>query len=253
MITINFNPVYFEENIALGNHMFQYCVCRLVAEKNGYNFYIPYGQYLSKCFSNLELGKNDGGIKNYYNEENTQKFNQNIFSISDFTNLNGYYQTDKYFIQNENDVKSWFKVEIDNSTIKIIEKYPIEKFCYIHLRGGDYKLAGHSLLPKKYFVEAIEIVKNKFPDLSFVVITDDISLSKSYFPDLDVISNDVVTDFKSLYFSKYSIISNSSFSWWSSWLSDKIITIAPDNWLNYNAKHLGCHPIDIKTSKFIYI
>lgn len=253
MITINFQTVLSEENIGLGNKMFQYCVYRLIAEKNAYNFYIPYAQHIIKCFPNLELGRNDGDIKNYYTEDNTQRFDKNIFSVSDYTNLNGFFQTDKYFSNYEDRVKSWFKIEVDNLTKNILDKYPIEDYCFIHLRGRDYKLGGHSLLPKEYYISAIGIIKSKFPNLSFVVVTDDIELSKSYFPEIDAISNDVVTDFKSLYFSKYSIISNSSFSWWSSWLSDKIVTIAPEKWLNYNQPSMGWHPIDIKTSKFIYI
>jgi hypothetical protein len=253
MITVNFNPVSVDTNIALGNHMFQYCVCRLIAEKNGYEFYIPYGQYLAKVFPNLSFGSKDGEILNYYYEEANQKYNPSVFKISDFTNLNGYYQTDKYLIDNIDKIKSWFKIDIDDKTFEVIDKYPVDDFCYIHIRGGDYKSAQHFSLPIKYYLDAIDIIKSKFPELSFVVVTDDVEFSKSYFPDFDVISNDVVTDFKSLYFSKYLIIANSSFSWWSGWLSNKLITIAPSNWLNYNKPSLGYHPIDIKTDKFIFI
>lgn len=249
MITINFNPVYVENNIALGNHMFQYCVCRIAAEKNGYNFYIPYGQYLSKCFPNLDFGVKDGEIVNYYNEGRSQVYNPSALNVPDFTNLNGYYQTDKYLVGNEDKVKSWFSIDMDDETQKILDRYPIDEYCYIHLRGSDYKIAGQSLLPKRYYSDAM----SKLSKLSFVIITDDVDLAKSYFPDIDVISSDVVTDFKALYFSKYSIISNSSFSWWASWLSDKVVTIAPSNWLNYNNPNMGYHPIDIKTDKFIFI
>ena len=253
MITVNFNPVSVDTNIALGNHMFQYCICRLIAEKNGYNFYIPYGQYLAKCFPKLDFGLKDGEISNYYYESRSQQYDPSIFNLKDFTNLNGYYQTDKYLLEDIDNIKSWFSVEMDDSTNQVLDKYPIDKFCYIHIRGGDYKIAGHLLLPIKYYLDAIDIIKVRFPELSFVIITDDVNFSKSYFPDIDVISSDVVTDFKSLYFSKYLIIANSSFSWWSSWLSDKVITIAPSNWLNYNKPSLGYHPIDIKTEKFIFI
>ena len=34
MITINFNQVHVENDIALGNHLFQYAICRIVALKN---------------------------------------------------------------------------------------------------------------------------------------------------------------------------------------------------------------------------
>lgn len=254
MITVNFNIVTAEDNIALGNHMFQYAICRLIAEKNNYNFYIPYGHYLIKVFPNLNLGINDGKIINTYQEADTQKYNESIFDISDFTNLNGYYQTDKYFNKNEEKVKSWFSIEIDEKTNFILNKYPIDKYCYIHIRGGDYKIAGHSLLPKEYYQNAInKINESKNEKKSFLIITDDINLSKSYFPDIEAISNDVATDFKLLYFCKNIIMSNSSFSWWASWISDKEISIAPNNWLNYNRPELGFHPIDINSNKFTFI
>jgi hypothetical protein len=62
-----------------------------------------------------------------------------------------------------------------------------------------------------------------------------------------------MVDFKLMYNSKYCILSNSTFSWWSSWLTEKEISIAPNNWLNYNNPELGFHPIDIKTDKFLYV
>ena len=86
----------------------------------------------------------------------------------------------------------------------------------------------------------------------FKIVTDDIELSKSYFPNLEIISEDVITDFKLLRSCKYSIISPSTFSWWARWLSSGI-TIAPNNWLNYNNPDKGFYPVDIKSNKFIYI
>ena len=253
MISVNFNRVFVETNIALGNHMFQYCVCRLSAEKNGYNFYIPYGQYLTKCFPNIDLGMPDGQILHTYVDDNsTQRYNPSVFHVQNFTNLHGFDQTDKYFIGDEEKIKSWFKVDIDDNTKKIVDKYPVDNFCYIHIRGGDYK-ASDWLLPKEYYESGIKEIRKFKSDISFVIITDDVELSKSLFPDIDVISLDVVSDFKSLYYSRYSIISNSSFSWWASWLSNKEIVIAPNNWLNYNNPQKGFYPVDIKTDKFIYI
>ena len=63
MITVHFNQVFVEQDIALGNHLFQYCICRIVAMKNGYNFFIPYSGKLKECFPNLDLGVSDGIIR----------------------------------------------------------------------------------------------------------------------------------------------------------------------------------------------
>jgi hypothetical protein len=253
MISINFNRVFVDTNIALGNHMFQYTICRIISLKNNYGFFIPDGGYLVKCFNNIDLGVNDGSITNYFSEDiSKQLYDPNIFNIPNFTNLKGFFQTDKYFKGYEELVKSWFAVDMDDETNTFIEKYPVDDYCYIHIRGIDYKDAGW-VLPEKYFNDAMKKVKKVKNNISFVIITDDIEYSKKILPNIDILSNNVVTDFKLLYNSKYSIISNSSFSWWSSWLTDKKITVAPLNWLYYNEPSKGFYPMDVKTDKFIYI
>jgi hypothetical protein len=253
MITAYFNKIFVDTNIALGNHLFQYVLCRLIATKNNYNFFMPHESYLTKCFKNLDMGVKDGNIRHTFREDaSKQTYNPNLFNIQDFTNLHGYFQTDKYYEGSEELIKSWFEVDIDDNCKEIINNYPIDNVCYIHIRGGDYKDAGW-MLPKKYFEGAMDEVRKLKSDISFVIITDDVEVSKQMFPHIDVLSKDVATDFKLLYNSKYSIISNSTFSWWSSWLSDKEITVAPNNWLNYNEPNKGFYPLDIRTNKFIYI
>ena len=254
MITVGFNKVFVENNIALGNHMFQYAVCRLVALKNGYNFYIPYSGYLKECFSNIDLGVKDGEIAYHYNDSSEQFYNGNVFSCPNFTHLSGWFQTEKYFEGNENLVKEWFKCEIDENISNIITKYPVDEYCYIHLRGGDNRLNNDGwLMLKSYYEKGIEEVRKVKSDIKFVIITDDIELSKEYFPEIDALSNDVMTDFKSLYFSKYMVIPASTFSWWPGWLTDKEIVVAPKYWLNHNKDNNTWYPSDVKTDKFLYI
>jgi hypothetical protein len=252
MITVSFNKISSSTNIGLGNHLFQYALCRLIAEKNGYNFYIPDENYIVKCFNNIYLGVKDGDIKYNYLENNQQKYDESVFNIPDFTNLQGYFQTEKYFEGNEDKIKSWFNIESSPEVDLVLNKYPVNEYCYLHIRGGDYLINGN-VLDKNYYLKAMDIVKEKKSDIKFIIITDDISFSNSLFPDIDVLSDNVVVDFKCVYFSEYFIMSNSSFSWWGGWLTDKVISIAPSNWLNYNKPSLGYHPIDIKTDKFIFI
>jgi predicted glycosyltransferase len=183
-----------------------------------------------------------------------QNYNPEIFNIYDNTKIWGFYQTDKYFTDNEDDVKSWFNIESDSITESILEKYPIDEYCYIHFRGTDYKEwdGGKRFLPIEYYKTAMnKILETK--KMKFLVITDDIKLASEFFKDTDIISNDMMVDFKLIYYSKYCIITNSTFSWWAAWLSNKVITIAPNNWLNYNNPELGFYPVDIKTNKFQYV
>ena len=112
--------------------------------------------------------------------------------------------------------------------IATIKKYPIDKYCFIHVRGTDYINSQEWFLPKKYYLEAMGEVKKINKDIMFVVITDDIESANNVLPELDIISNDMMVDFNLLYLSRYAIISNSTFSWWAAWLSNKDISIAPN-------------------------
>lgn len=261
MITIN----YDEENLLFGNHLFQYSLIRLIALKNNYNFHVKYPNHLLHCFPNLDLGICDGETYKYIEEDTqTQTYIESVFNIPDFIELKGYYQTPKYFEGNEDLVKSWFNIEIDNDVLSIINRFPVDKYCYIHIRGADYKSNNWSL-PTKYYLDAMEEVKKINKDISFVIVTDDIELSETLFPDIEIITSEAhkygtfgkngVVDFKSLYFSKYCIISASTFSWWAAWLSTdhKEIIIAPNNWLNHNFPERGFYPVDIKTKEFTYL
>jgi hypothetical protein len=252
MITVNFNKIEVNTNTALGNHLFQYALCRLIAEKNGYNFYIPDENYIVKCFKDVYLGVKDGDIKYTYLDNPQQTYDQNIFNIPDFTNLQGHFQTEKYFEGNEEKIKSWLVIESSSEVDLILNKYPTDEYCYLHIRGGDY-ITNKTELNKDYYLRAMDTVRTKKLDIKFLIITDDVSFSSSLFPEIDVLSNSVVLDFKCLYFSKYFIMSNSSFSWWCAWLTDKVISVAPNNWLNFNQPWLGTHPIDVKSKKFTFI
>ena len=250
MITVSMNKIYEESNIAIGNHLFQYCLCKIIALKNNYNFFIPSPGKLPLFFPDLDLGVVDGSINNSYTEDmNNQIFKSELFSLPDFTHLSGFFQTEKYFENYESEIKKWFKIDslpnLDNN------------ICLIQIRGGDNRHSEIALklkwvLPKKYYLDGMSEVLKINPNTIFKIVTDDLELSKLYFPDLEILTNDTLGDFKLLISANYSIISSSTFAWWGRWLSDGI-TFAPNNWLNYNNPDLGFYPQDIKSKKFIYI
>ena len=163
MITVGFNKIFVQSNIALGNHMFQYAICRIVAAKNGYKFHIPYVGNLDKCFPDIDLGEIDGEVKYQYTDGDSQLYNPSVFNVKDFTNLNGYYQTEKYFIGFESNIKSWFGIKMDDRTKYYLDRYPVNEYCYMHIRGGDNKFGNNNwLMPKEYFTEAMSKIDKKF-------------------------------------------------------------------------------------------
>jgi hypothetical protein len=266
-------------NGRLGNNIFQYIFCRVSAVKNNCNFYIPssveesnnFYKGISKLLNikledsvsgnlhhwvgndlfDIDFGKNDGNINRLLGEVN-------IEDVTDGSFLNGFYQTDSYMIEYETKIKNkWlrFKKNLKDLSKPLLEKYDVDKYCYIHFRGGDYKTIPQFFLPIDYYRESMNHIVSIKNDIKFVIITDDIVEATNFFPEYDVISNQMEIDFYLLSKAKYSIIPNSSFSWWASWLNnDSKIIVAPNRWFNYNKYYgEGFEPPKIKTNKFYYI
>jgi len=250
----------------LGNQMFQYAIARIVAEKNGYEFYLPQvnelphphpedpSHHIFNFFPNLERGKIDGNLQYIYNENPGQYFDPNLFNAPNFTRLYGYYQTERYFEGYEDKIKEWFKLEADDKTSELLLKYPVEEYCYIHFRVYVFG-EGQTYISLKFYLDAMDKIKEIKPDIKFLVITEEIPKAEEVFKDVDceIISNDMMVDLKLLYFSKYCIISPSTYSWWAAWLTDKYITVAPMYWIYYDKPEKGWFPCEIKSKKFIYV
>lgn len=266
-------------NGRLGNNIFQYIFCRVAAVRNNCNFYIPNGleesnnfyrnisttlnikledsvdgnlhRWIGDNLFDIDFGKNDGIINRLLGEVN-------IEDVTDGCFLNGFYQNDSYMIDYEDTIKKeWlpFKENLKELSKLLLEKYDVDKYCYIHFRGGDYKTIPQFFLPIDYYNEAINHITSIKDDTKFVIITDDIIEATNFFPNYDVISNEMEIDFYLLSNAKYSIIPNSSFSWWASWLNNNSeIIVAPNRWFNYNKCYGdGFEPPKIKTNKFYYI
>lgn len=228
--------------------MFRYAVMRTVAEKRGYNFYMERGYCCWNDLFDLDFGIIDGECKYYFYDTPQQEFNPAIFDVEDFTLLNGFFQSEKYFDHNK--VRQWFKPIIDVSDL-----YDYENICFIHFRGVDYNMGGWEKyqLPNTYYEEAINKMLEINSSLKFVFVTDDIEEAKKRFPDDEVISNVPIRDFAILNRAKYIVISNSTYSWWAAWLNLDNTVIAPQGWLNYNVNKMVFSPADIKVERFNYI
>jgi hypothetical protein len=198
---------------------------------------------------NIDFGINDGLITKYIGIID-------IENVTDGMLLVDFYQSDYYMLDYRDIIiNDWLK--FNESVIfdskDILDKYNVDEYCYIHLRGTDYKTIPQYYLPISYYLNSIDHIKNIKPDIKFLVITDDIEESMRLFPEFEIINNSTDIDFYLLSKSKYKIIPNSSFSWWASWLSQNTkITIAPNNWFNYN-NNSSFSPPGIKTSFFTYL
>lgn len=238
----------------LANQMFMYAVTRSVAEKRGYNFYINHNTWLGGDLIKCDLGVKDGDIRHVFKDPDIeQAYNPDVFAVDDFTELRGYFQTEKYFSREK--VKEWFQVRPPNPTAicDFHTEFPIREYCYINVRGTDQAQFGHLVLPQSYYDNARNIIMQFYHNVKFVVITDDPPLAKKYFPNYPVFCNDRDMDFCLLNSATFLIGAISTFAWWAGYLNDYNVVIMPKNFFGHNFNDSISRPTDIMTNKFIWI
>lgn len=248
--------IYCDLKGGLGNMMFQIAACLSLAkdkdteaifpnlkihlhylnEEKEYNPNMNYShEYLSlNIFKNLKSIKKDNSIKIY-----SFPFNyKNIKLESSDAIIDGFFQTEKYFKNNEKLIRESFKID-EFILDKINEKYKnileIKNTTSIHIRRGDYlKFKNHhTSLSLDYFRNAIDLTKN---DTSkYIIFSDDIEWCKTKFQGNKFVFIENEKDYIELYLMslcKNNIISNSSFSWWGAWLNlnENKIIISPKQW-----------------------
>jgi len=265
----------------LGNQMFQYAFGRYLSLKNKTELkfdiaWFPKSNYNRKYMLNIfnidEKFANDSEIntlkykiqlsyiinllkkirkdnilfkKSYFNEKS---FNYNPYLAETTLNdayLDGYWQSEKYFIDIKDIIKKDFTIKIkpDKKIIKILNEIKRENSVSIHVRRGDYIIdthtnAYHGVCPLEYYQKAVRIIKEKIKNPVYYIFSDDPEWVKNKLK-LDIKyktfeGNNDFDDFRLMQNCKHHITANSSFSWWSAWLSEfeHKIVICPSKWFN---------------------
>lgn len=169
---------------------------------------------------------------------------------TDILYLDGYWQSEKYFLSNADSIRNDFDLSYLNTNPvleSIIEKITSRESISIHVRRGDYVTnasanAHHGTCDLDYYYRAINKLVEKIPiDVSFFIFSDDVSWCKE---NLRISSEhfyvETKEDYHDLYLMsicKHNIIANSSFSWWGAWLNDNASKniIAPKKWFATDA------------------
>ena len=109
-------------NGRLGNQMFQYAALRGIAAKNDYDWCIPPDDYNHKdnygLFETFNMphvkSKNLGFVQANSVQENDHCFSKDFFAIlPDNINLDGYFQTEKYFAHIKDEILEDFSFKDD--------------------------------------------------------------------------------------------------------------------------------------------
>ncbi|OXA92205.1 alpha-1,2-fucosyltransferase [Flavobacterium hercynium] len=250
----------------LGNQLFQYAAAKSLAKSKKQKLYIDISQFESYKLHNYALN-NFNIVSNIYKKPNKYVrriqrlykksilyketdfgYNSNLSALKgDPVFLEGYFQSEKYFLKHEKEIRKDFEIKV---TLKKITKDTIAKIesvnsVSIHFRRGDYlNNPLHNTSKDEYYKRALEIIESKVENPVFFVFSDDIDWVKLNFSTkretIFVDFNDASTNFEDLKLMatcKHNIIVNSSFSWWGAWLNknpDKIV-VAPEIWFNDNS------------------
>lgn len=241
-----------------GNQLFQYAVAYVHAKRfNTDVCTTPHKSYYHNDYKmmshfvadyiDLPLKISTGHKPKSEFHESGFMYNESIESIQDETNLNGYFQTEKYFLSRKSEIISIYKNHcFKNQVSSYFSDRGLDpmEVTGIHARRNDFlnKQEYHPVQSLEYFETSINECKSKH----YLIVSDDKSWCKEVFgkrSNFTIVETDHdVIDFYILSECRNQIISNSSFGWWSAYLNtnnDKIV-ICPKKWYGiYGNQHLS--------------
>jgi len=255
----------------LGNQLFQIASTIGIATKNAHKFAFPEWEYSNYFVCDFPL----------YNPKLTfLSLKEKSYQYYDLKldegnyDLNGWFQSEKYF--NIELVKIYFKFKPELIN-KINKKYKIsfsKKNILISIRRGDFVNHPYYFqLDYKYYFLAITTQFIDWQDRNLIFTSDDITYCKKHFQFLQnaifIEKTDVTDQLILASLCDDFVISNSTFSWWQAWLgeskSTKVIRPVqnfrgnfrkknndkdyfPDRWIIFNPKSYN---IELKYFKLI--
>jgi hypothetical protein len=166
--------------------------------------------------------------------------------------IHGYFQSEKYFKEQYEMICRLIGLEKSKQTVLDalnFKKDDLNNTISMHFRLGDYKKLAdfHPIAPQKYYENALNHFKRKFPDNTFKILyfcededANEVQLTinnlENKFPDYKFErANNILSDWQQmLYMSlcSHNIIANSSFSWWGAYFNTNIdkVVCYPSVW-----------------------
>jgi len=264
----------------LGNQMFQYAAAKALAERHRVPLKVDlsflndrsakenftFREYELDCFdTSIEIAtKNDLSIFNRKNRfigsmmsllgisapmryyEQSLNYNESFNKLPNEILLEGYFQSEKYFIRIKSLLLENFKWRLTASgfNLSLIQNIKSTNSVSLHIRRGDFvenKVINsiHGLCDINYYKRAITHVNLSTQNTTFFIFSDDINwakkelgmTSKVIYIDHNI-GKESFWDMRLMSLCNHNIIANSSFSWWAAWLNknpNKIV-ITPSFW-----------------------
>lgn len=235
----------------LGNYLFQVSAAYAYGKKHSkqlvFNHLISSGPHnkVETYESNILNGVNLKGNIEFPTVWNESGFHHNeIPEIKANVMLNGYFQSEKYFLPYPDEIRCLFTsydIEIPERISNVLKNYVT---CAVHVRRGDFLKYPdhHPVQSKEYFIGAMDLMPK---NCIFLIFSDDIAWCKSNLnrPNSKFIFIEGNKDYEDISIMRrcnHNIISNSTFSWWAAWLNsnkDKVV-VAPRKWFGSAYSHM---------------
>ena len=252
----------------LGNQLFQYAVARHLAEIHNTTLKIDLTEfelyklhkYSLQHFNIIEEFATSDDLKAIKDvKEKHFHFDEEFKNISNNVLLLGYWQTEKYFSEITDIIRTEFTVksELQGRDLDVSRLIADSNSVSLHIRRSDYTPNSYKdqifdSLSLKYYKRGIADLSQVENDLTFFIFSDDPEWVKDNvkldFPVIYVDHNTADTNYEDLRLMslcRHNIIANSSFSWWGAWLNDNKDkrVYAPTEWFNSNVRNLDSKDI----------
>jgi len=241
----------------LGNQMFQYAVGRALSLRCGVPLLLEVSSFLrdpKRCYMlspfepvawpvMLSPGRRWWAhLTGRYWRERGFAFDPQVFALGSGTILDGYFQSEKYFVAYTDTICRDFSLKEPLSQnaqkyLQCIEGTAVS--VAVHVRRGDYvsdpvTQAFHGNCSWEYYEHAMQFLRERVEgEVQFFFFSDEPAWVRSR--QVDGIIVEGLSPHEDMFLithCKHQIIANSSFSWWGAWLNvnpDKIV-IAPKRW-----------------------
>ena len=192
--------------------------------------------------------------------EHNLKHNEDIPYINMNFKLHGYFQNEKYFKYNFENIYNFLEIENTKSKLKqeYINYFQNNNIVSIHFRLGDYKHLSHThpIIDINYYKKSLDVLLKEITydklDILYFYEKEDENIINSYIESLKehILKTDKkniefkpinteIEDWKQLLLMsccKYNIIANSSFSWWGAYFNrcENKKVIYPSIWFTEN-------------------
>ncbi|XP_041376353.1 galactoside alpha-(1,2)-fucosyltransferase 2-like isoform X2 [Gigantopelta aegis] len=231
----------------LGNLMFQYASLYGIARKNSLRPLIPSQLIIDKLFHldayrvSSGYGRHSGDRK--YAEQKGCTFERQALELGPDRDvfLSGYFQSWKYFKDVERDVRKQFtfndalRAAADDQVKRLTDNADRSGFVLVgvHVRRGDmvqnkgFVDYGYIAADELYLNKAMDYFEGRYPNLKFLVVSDDIGWCKQVLDKRDNHQNVLYgpadnapeVDMALLTRCNHTVMTVGSFGWWSAWLA----------------------------------